>query len=171
MRRSLIYVLLVVATFFACNSADDVGDGNTPPDPCCTADDPACGIAQNEAGVCLACCRGATCGFAPEEDGACPGPVIPDGAAQCAKDEDCGKGFACGYPISQGCGAVGTCVSIDASSCDRTTPFCGCNGQTVTCVVEGFTTAPVIDVGACPSFDGGSDGASEASSADAPSAD
>ena len=122
MRGLILVVASLVALFFACTS-DDINIVQGPINPCCTSDDPYCGIQQDDAGLCLSCCHGLECDFPPETDGACPGPTFPDAAAQCTTSQDCGEGFVCAYALAYACDAVGTCVSADAGACDTERPL------------------------------------------------
>jgi hypothetical protein len=87
--RPLLFMITATAlagagTFVACESS---GTQAAPSSPCCPADDVACEIPMDDAGQCLACCRGDQCGYPPETDGACPGPSLDAGGGASLRDE------------------------------------------------------------------------------------
>ena len=70
------------------------GDTSAPDASCCAAWQPDDCSYTRVNGVCNACCQGDACGFPPDLDGGCSGPVGPAGSP-CSNDADCGGGQAC----------------------------------------------------------------------------
>jgi hypothetical protein len=83
----------------------------------------------------------------------------------CTSNSDCSGGQQCGYSIGKGCSAPGTCTTPSGGL-----PYlaCGCQGQGVSYIAPGFTTAPVTSGEACQTDagptteDSGTDAATDA---------
>jgi hypothetical protein len=87
-------------------------------------------------------------------------------AASCQDDRDCPAGKSYGYPVQDGCAAVGECVENNCagSSCITPAGTCGCDGQYAVPVRAergaGFlkllyTSRPYRGIGPCYRPDGG----------------
>ncbi len=107
-------------------------------------------------------CTGVTCDPALRvclEFATDAGPPCNAGSAPCGSTADCDLGLTCGFPVTGGCSARGTCIDPplpcenDAASCATAPPVCGCNGLPDPLVVGGYATAPVASTVAC--IDGG----------------
>jgi hypothetical protein len=104
-------------------------------------------------------CTGLPDGWAPRplaHTGACAHPTPKE---TCASQKDCPVELICGFPIADGCSAMGECV-MRGAVCNSFQPGCACDGQTINIVCEGlpagYATQPVDHVGVCDSVDAGS---------------
>lgn len=92
-------------------------------------------------------------------DGYVPRPLAHTGACgSCTLDSDCPSGDICGFPIAQGCGAMGQCFPQGAV-CNGFAPGCACNGQTIDIACEGlpngYAKQPLLHTGSCEGVDAG----------------
>jgi hypothetical protein len=65
----------------------------------------------------------------------------------CTATSDCQSGLVCGYNDAQGCTATAVCVAPNPSQLPGN--GCGCNGQPVSFVAYGYTSAPVSSPQPC----------------------
>jgi len=68
------------------------------------------------------------------------------GGGACTASADCSGGQVCGFDTGQGCTATGVCVTPTSAN---PFPACGCDGQPVSYVALGYTSAPVKSDSAC----------------------
>jgi len=92
--------------------------------------------------------RGSTDGGASEAGGQVLG---------CQRESDCPAGMVCGYPVRDGCGAIGHCIPRTPAPgdlpCNAIQYVCSCSGvtETVGCnYYSGYAPAPVRSTGPCP---------------------
>ena len=78
-------------------------------------------------------------------------PAVDAGAA-CQTDANCGGGI-CGFPVADGCTAVGTCFPRPRITCAAYSPGCACDGTEVNDACNGLPTGyaprPLLHTGMC----------------------
>ena len=100
------------------------------------------------------------------KDDASPVDAGADAATPCATDRDCVvPGYGCGYPIAEGCAAVGRCVKREGEACNGV-GVCACDGTATSACgfasdgAGAYAPKPVRVMGACAA-DASTDGSSE----------
>jgi hypothetical protein len=116
----------------------------------------AAGCACDGTEVNLAC-NGYPSGYASKpvaHTGACTS-AGDAGGGPCNTDADCAAGLMCAFKISDGCSAIGACITKPAPGpmCNAYSPACTCSGQEISVICtdypSGYASAPVAHNGAC----------------------
>jgi hypothetical protein len=71
----------------------------------------------------------------------------------CTTDAQCAAGTLCGFPVSDGCSAKGSCFATPGVTCQLYMAGCACDGSEVNLVCnglpDGYASKPVLHSGAC----------------------
>jgi hypothetical protein len=147
-----------------------IGDGCTATGTCFDAAPPGFECPQVYSPGCA--CDGTeinvACGYPAGYDsqpvahtGACTSGDDAGGGGSCNTDADCGTGKMCAFKISDGCTAVGACITKPPPGpvCAAYSPACTCSGQEINVVCtqypSGYASTPVAHTGVCTMSDAG----------------